>query len=120
MSTSQSITAFDMLRFRRLIALVASAGAWLCAKIAELWTSLSQDRDSATIPNGHPWRDGAFPVGQPLGIVRRFTWLSYRQGSDSHRRSLPWPSPGIHGRWSPATVVASSPILRGPTDRGGI
>ncbi|HEY4232456.1 MAG TPA: hypothetical protein VGM76_03455 [Lacipirellulaceae bacterium] len=114
------MTAFDMLRFRSLIALVTSAGAWFLDKIAELCASLSHDRDLATIPNGHPWRDGIFPLGQPREIVHPAPWLSYRQGSDSRGRILPWPSPGFHGRWSPATVIVSSAVLRGPTNRDGI
>jgi hypothetical protein len=107
MSTSQSMTAFDLLRFRCLVAAVTTAGAWLCSKFAELWTLLSSQCDSATNPTDHPSSSRIFPAGQPRGFVLAAAWLNYWQGDDSH-----WRIPSL------ANVVVSPALLRGPVVAG--
>jgi hypothetical protein len=113
------MTAFEFLGFRGLVALVACVGAWLCSKIAELWTCLSHDRDIATNPIGQPRSGGNFPVGQPQGFIRHALWLNYRQGGDSRWRTALWPSLGSRRRWSLAVLDPSSLPLRGPMVDGG-
>jgi hypothetical protein len=113
------MTAFELLRFRSLLAFVACVGAWLCANFAELGTCLSQDRDVTANPIGHPWSGGDFPVGQPQGFFRFASWLNYRQGGDSRWRTAPWPLLGSGRRWSLAAFDASSSPLRGPMVDGG-
>jgi hypothetical protein len=119
MSTSQFMTAFDLLRFRSLVALVTYIGALLRSKIAGLWARLWPVRDMAAKPNGHPWSGAIIPVGQPQGLVRLASWLSYRPSGDSLWRTALWLSTGIPGRWPLATAFVSPAKLRGPITDGG-
>jgi hypothetical protein len=101
------MTAFDLLRFRCLVAAVATVGAWLCANFAELWTLLSSNCDSAANPKDHPRSSRIFTAGQPQGFVLAAAWLNYWRADDSR-----WRSPSV------ATVVVSPAIVRGPVVAG--
>src|SRR5450755_1410434 len=113
------MTAFDLLRFRSLVALVTCMGLLLRSEIAELWALLLPVRDMVSKPNGHPWSGVIIPVGQPQGLIRLASWLSYRQSGDSLWRIALWLSPGIRGRSPLATVFVSPALLRGAITDGG-